>query len=115
MEYWVDFATKSKAPVIPYNFIVETVCDELAAGMVYSGKNWTNSTQYEYYTKHQREKNLINPKSDKFILEVLSGVKENGIERTLTKKNLKALYKKYCIDDKTEYVYESQKGVWKIV
>ena len=25
------------------------VCDELAAGIVYNGKNWTQNTQLEYY------------------------------------------------------------------
>ena len=54
----------------------------------------------------------VNPKIDNFLTEAFLQVKENGIEKTLTKKNMKELYKKYCIDDKTEYRYEF-KGEWK--
>ena len=42
-------------------------------------------------------------------------LKENGIEKTITKKNLKQLYKKHCIDDKNNYKYVRKKGVWEIV
>ena len=34
----------------------------------------------------------------KVITEVLEQVSKNGIDSTLTKKNIKSLYKKYCID-----------------
>lgn len=115
LEYWVDTATKQVAPVIPYKYAVEAVCDELAAGIVYKGKEWTTGTQYEYYTTKQREQTIVNPKIDIFLTEVFFEVKEKGINKTITKKNLKDKYKKYCIDDKTEYEYEVQKGVWKIV
>ena len=47
-----------------------------------------------------------------FFTEVFIQVKDNGIDKTLTKKNIKSLYQKYCIDDKTEYVYEFH-GEWK--
>ncbi len=113
VEYWVDFDAPQKAAVIPYKYAVEMVCDNLAAGMVYNGKNWNNSTQYEYYMK-ARERTIINPKIDKFLTEVFLQVKENGIEKTLTKQNMKELYKKYCIDDKNEYIYEF-KGEWRSV
>ena len=60
----------------------------------------------------QRENVLINPKTDRFLTEVFLQVKNNGINKTLTKKNMKSLYKKYCIDNKNKYVYKVEKGVW---
>ena len=114
LEYWIDFDAKPVVPVIPYKYAVEKVCDDLSAGMVYNGKNWKQDTQYNYYMM-QRERVLVNPKTDKFLIDVYSQVKENGIEKTITKKNLKQLYKKHCIDDKNNYKYVRKKGVWEIV
>ena len=115
LEYWVDYATRQVAPVIPYKFIVEAICDELAAGIVYRGDDWNQGVQYEYYTMKQRVQTIVNPKIDIFLTEVFFDVKEKGIEKAITKRKLKAKYKKYCIDDKTVYEYDGQRGVWKVV
>ena len=40
------------------------------------------------------------------ITETFRQVKDNGLDKTLTRKNIKSLYKKYCIDDKTKYKFE---------
>ena len=112
-KYWQDMELPEVAIVIPYKYVVEMVCDNLAAGIVYNGKNWRQDTQYNYWQKH-RKKVIANPKIDNFLTEVFSQVKDYGISKTLTRKNMKELYKKYCIDDKTEYIYEF-KGEWKKV
>ena len=52
---------------MPYKYAVEMVCDELAAGITYNGKNWTKDTQLEYYINKER-KNLINPHIDNFFI-----------------------------------------------
>ena len=75
--YWVDLDAPEVAPVIPYKYVVEMICDKLSASITYNGKNWTN-----------------------------------GIEKIITKQNVKSLYKKYCIDDTTKYKYEFH-GEWK--
>lgn len=113
LEYWTDFEVKQVAIVIPYKFLVEAVCDNLAAGIVYEGKNWTTSTQYNYWLK-KRGNVIVNPKVNNFLTEVFLQVKNSGIKKTLTKNNMKELYKKYCIDDKTEYIYDFN-GEWKKV
>ena len=111
-EYWVDFKTKQVAPVIPYKYIVEMACDKMSASIVYNGKNWNNSSEYDYWMK-EKKKAIINPKVEHFFDELFEQVKENGIDKAYTKENFKALYKKHCIDDKTKYSYEF-KGEWKI-
>ncbi len=115
LEYWVDYdpSLRENAVVIPYKYIVEKVCDDLSAGIVYSGKNWTQDRQYNYWMK-QRENVIVNPKIDRFLTEVYTQVKDFGINKTLTKKNMKELYKKYCIDDKTKYSSEI-KVEWKVI
>lgn len=105
LEYWVDYdpSLKENAIVMPYKYAVEKVCDNLSAGMVYLGKNWNNEYQYNYWMQ-EREHIMVNPKTDKFMTEVFSQIKDNGINNTLTKKNMKEIYKKYCIDDNTKYI-----------
>lgn len=113
VQYWVDLGTKGVAPVIPYKYVVEMICDKLSASITYNGKNWTNSSEYEYWVK-EKKRIIVNPKIENFLEEVFLNIKENGLEKILDKKYLKETYKKNCIDDKTEYYYEF-KGEWKKV
>ena len=70
-EYWIDENAPDKTPIIPYKYAAEMVCDKLAAGMVYQGKNFTKEYELEYWLK-EKEKIKINPKIEKFITEVLT-------------------------------------------
>lgn len=94
-EYWYDPLAPDKTPVIPYKYAVEMVCDTLGAGKTYLGKEWNNSSQLQYWN---RTKNLtyINIKTANFLEAVYTEVSKNGIEKTVNKKNLKALYDNYC-------------------
>ena len=94
-EYWLDDGAPDKTPVMPYKYAVEMVCDKLAAGMAYMKKDFTNEYELEYWTK-EREKVRINKKTEDFVTSVLTEVAENGINKTLTRTNMKDLYKKYC-------------------
>ena len=38
----------------------------------------------------------MNPKMKQYVTEVLTQIAENGIDKTLTKQNIRAIYKKYC-------------------
>lgn len=96
-EYWYDSQAKEPSPVIPYKYVVEMICDKLAAGLVYNGKNWTKSTQKEYWERN-KDKELANERVKSLLTEVFEQVSINGIDRTINSKNLKSLYKKYCID-----------------
>ena len=70
-EYWIDENAPDKMPIIPYKYAAEMVCDKLAAGMVYQGKNFTKEYELEYWLK-EKEKMKINPKTEKFVTEVLT-------------------------------------------
>ena len=95
-EYWIDLTLPGKTVIMPYKYAAEMICDKMAAGIVYQGKNWNKDWQISYYMK-EREKLLIHPQVDKFLIEVFTMVSENGLDATITKNNIKELYEKYCI------------------
>ena len=45
----------------------------------------------------EREKILVHPQIDKFMTATFTEVSRYGLNRTLTKQNIKRLYEKYCI------------------
>ena len=94
-EYWNDDRAPDPTPVIPYKYAVEMLCDKLAAGMVYEGKNWTKEYEYGYWKK-EKDKIKMNDKTKDFITDALKQVADNGIDATFKKENIRAIYKKYC-------------------
>ena len=95
-DYWVDLSAPDKAPIIPYKYVAEMLCDKLAAGMIYKGKEWTKEYELQYWI-HERDKTLVNENIDKLITEFLTQVSEDGVNKALTKQNVKQLYDKYCL------------------
>ena len=112
-QYWVDLNAKEVAPVIPYKYIAEMISDKLAASITYNGKEWTNASEYEYWQK-EKTRIIMNPKVENFLTTLFEQVKNEGIDKVINKKNVKELYKKYCIEDETKYIYEFH-GEWKKV
>lgn len=93
-EYWYDYTAPEETPIIPYKYTVEMICDTLAAGIVYQGKEWTNSCQKEYWERTNKNVRL-NPKIFNLLTEVYDKVAEDGIKNTINKKTLKSLYEKH--------------------
>ena len=94
-EYWIDLSAPEKTPMMPYKYVVEMLCDKLAAGIVYEGKNWTKEYELQYWQK-EKEKILINKKLEDLVTDFMIQVSEKGIDEVLNKKTLYDLYKKYC-------------------
>lgn len=95
-EYWIDMSLPEKAIIMPYKYTAEMICDKLAAGITYNGKDWRKDTQIKYYLE-ERKTSVVNPQIDKLLIDVFLQVSEKGIDKTLTKTNIKNLYEKYCI------------------
>lgn len=102
-DYWVDLSAPDKTPIIPYQYVAEMLCDKLAAGMVYKGKDWTKEYELDYWL-NERDKTLVNDQVEALITEFLTQVSKEGIDKVLTKKNVKALYKKYCSPERRNEV-----------
>lgn len=94
-EYWVDNTAPNQTPIIPYQYAVEMVCDKIAAGIIYEGKKWTKEYELEYWKKEKNDI-VMNENIKEFITAILEELAENGIDKTLTKKNIREKYKKYC-------------------
>lgn len=94
--YWVDHDAPDAMPIMPYSYAAEMICDKLAAGMIYQGKNWTKEFELSYWEEREKDKLEMNPKLRDFITAVFIQVAEKGIDVTLTKQNIRSLYKKYC-------------------
>lgn len=84
-EYWIDLNAPDKTPIIPYKYTVEMICDTLAAGIVYKGKNWYPKYQLEYFN-NRKDKAYINEKIKKVLEETYKEVALNGINKTIKKK-----------------------------
>lgn len=95
-EYWYDYACVNPTPVIPYKYMVEMICDSLAAGIVYNGEKWQNDTQLKYWNR-TKDRARINPKVEKMLDEVYKQVAEKGMKETVNKANLTKLYSEYCM------------------
>ena len=95
-EYWVDLTLPEKTVIMPYKYAAEMICDKMAAGIVYQGKDWNKDWQITYYMR-ERERILIHPQVDKFLMATFTMVSEKGLDATITKNNIKELYEKYCI------------------
>lgn len=94
-EYWYDFNAPIKAPVIPYQYTIEMLCDNLAAGMVYKGKEFKPEYPLAYW-KNVKNKELFHPKMINFFEDVFTEISEKGIDAVLKKDILKEKYNKYC-------------------
>lgn len=94
-EYWYDFNAKVKAPVIPYKYTIEMLCDTLSAGIIYKGKEW-NKEYPLYYWENVKNQEIFHPKMQRFFKAIYEEISVKGIEPVINKKNLKEKYKQIC-------------------
>ena len=89
---------------MPYKYAVECICDRLAAGRVYNGKNFNYKQPYEYWDKVDKKSPIkIHPGIYEFIEVVLNNIAKDGIDNSLNSKYLQKVYndisKKYMKAD----------------
>lgn len=80
-EYWTDFGRggRVKSAEIPVRYVVEMVCDWIAAGKVYGKEKWTQSEPLDYYYRH-REARYFHSETEKLVMKLLRCIKDNGLE-----------------------------------
>lgn len=86
-EYWYDDRLK-EMPIIPFKYSAEIICDMLAAGMTYQGKNWNNKYQLEYWNNTEN-RIVANEKIKEFCKEVFTEVAENRNKKNNNKEEFK--------------------------
>ena len=89
-QYWFDPECKQYLDM-PYKYVVEKVCDMLAASKVYKGKNYSTQYVYEYWQKI-RGKREIGEKTKLFLDQVMLDLKDKGQKYVLNKKYMESTY-----------------------
>lgn len=105
-DYWHDFETSKELIVIPYVYTIEIICDNLAAGIVYNGKNWTKKTQLNYWN-YVQNKEYIHPKIQAFMGAIYREISQKGIDAVIQKQHLKEVYETFCSPTSTEFRKEA--------
>ena len=79
-EYWIDFDDNGNiiANKIPYDYVVEMICDWISAGIVYNKGKWNQSDPLDYYIKVRRGRHF-NKKTEELILKFLNIINEEGL------------------------------------
>ena len=93
-EYWMDLAAPTKAPVIPFKYVLEMICDRISAAKVYQGKKYTDMSPYYYWNK-TRDSEVMNKKIQAILTEVFELLGAYGEKKVLNKKYLKNIYDKH--------------------
>lgn len=94
-QYWEDISVRNGrvGVFIPYKYIVEAICDKIAAGMTYEGKEWDQKEPLEYWLNHESNLDIaFHPATKEFVTVVLTQLSTDGLSM-LNKKYLKKIYK----------------------
>ncbi len=83
-EYWTDYKpiVKRFEPVeMPLKYVVEMFCDRVAAGKIYKGKDYTDSSPLEYFLLG-KPKRFIDPNTSELLEGMLTMLSERGEDET---------------------------------
>ena len=77
-EYWYDMQKGAYKPVkMPYRYLVESVCDRIAASRVYLKENYTQASPLEYFLSRPA-RNYMHPETAAEMEAILRDEAENG-------------------------------------
>ena len=77
-QYWCDVSHgEVKSCKIPEKYLIELICDGVAAGMVYSGKNWNCRNPLEFYNKRDH-KSFYHPETRAALKGAYTYIANNG-------------------------------------
>lgn len=76
-EYWIDnFDNGGKALIMPFEDVLEMLCDYLGAGRAYMGKQFSYRAEYHWWVEKQKKPLKMHPVVEWFITTVLSDMWE---------------------------------------
>ncbi len=86
LEYWIDYNLDREGPPLtggpmPTEYVVEMLCDRMAASKNYNPKTYTDSAALDYYLKG-RERYLLHPKTKELLEMLLYKLAEEGEDAT---------------------------------
>lgn len=93
-EMWQDnFDNGGKAVEMPYKYALEMVCDYLAAGQVYQGKDFTYAGEYEWWKVKRSRPIAMHPNTILFVDMVLWKIKNENSLDPLSRTRTLAMYR----------------------
>lgn len=86
LEYWIDYNLDKNDPPLaggpmPIKYVVEMLCDRMAASKNYNPETYDDGAALEYYLKG-REKYLLHPKTKELLEMLLYKLAKEGEEAT---------------------------------
>ncbi len=87
LEYWLDYSLNEGAPIagmkMPKRYVVEMLCDRIAACKTYQKENYTEASPYEYYVKGKTHY-LLHEDTMRLLEELLIMVRDKGEDETFS-------------------------------
>ncbi|MFQ9872681.1 MAG: DUF5662 family protein [Oscillospiraceae bacterium] len=81
LEYWIDYSPTGSHQIagtkMPVRYVVEMVCDRMAASKTYRGEAYRDRDPYDYYMR-SRDHYLLHPETRALLEELLTLLKDEG-------------------------------------
>ncbi len=81
-EFWTDYNPKTRRvdPVaMPMIYVIEMLCDRMAASKIYNGDKYTNRSALEYFQNSSaRKRGEIHPETERILMELLELLARDG-------------------------------------
>ncbi|MGN0166356.1 MAG: DUF5662 family protein [Lachnospiraceae bacterium] len=80
-EYWIDYDLSAGGKMagleMPVNYLVEMVCDRIAASKIYKKEAYNDGEPLEYF-KHSKGKYYMHPDTERELEKILTMLAEEG-------------------------------------
>lgn len=88
-EYWQDIGSDGFTHPIdmPKKYLIEMVCDRVAASMIYLGENYTDKAPLDYYQNHKDE-NQFSSYTRFYLEEYLMNIANYGFDTAMRSKTI---------------------------
>ena len=87
LEFWIDYNPKEKGKYtglkMPLHYLVESVCDRIAASKIYNGATYQDNFPLDYYIR-SRSSYLVHEETDRKFMYYFNYLAEWGEEKTFT-------------------------------
>lgn len=97
-EYWSDYnpVERRVGPVkMPLRYVIEMVCDRMAASKIYLGDKYTDASALDYFV-HGKSHRVIHPETSDLCERLLTMLADEGEEKTFA-------YMRHLLKENKEY------------
>lgn len=97
-EYWTDYnpVERRVGPVkMPLRYVIEMVCDRMAASKIYLGDKYTDASALDYFV-HGKSHRVIHPETSDLCERLLTMLADEGEEKTFA-------YMRHLLKENKEY------------